>query len=324
MAANKGSETAIAIPPGVLRPGEMSCFSVYLEQEGKLVLYARKGDMLTSAHQEKLASSEVRSVYVKGADLPSLRTFIEENLPAILVDETIPVQERARLWHDHAAAAARELFDRRLARPLCSLRFNRVTAMVRATARFFSRADALRELSRFMSDGRELHQHGLAVMVTSAAVINALAPGDSELMETCCIGAIMHDVGKLELPEMLMGRDPKMMDSEDRSAYERHPVLGVSVCAAVQLPQDALQCILFHHEHDNGSGFPSGACQDMLPLPARVVGLCDTFENLVSKASWRSRFTPFEALALLRDRHNLYGMDIQRALVEVLVRAKIA
>ncbi len=307
----------------MLLPDRCGDFDLFLEQGDSMVLYAARGELFTPAHRERLAERGVERLYVRSSDKEEFERFVQDHLGDLLADESIAVEERSSVWFDVTSSLAREAFDRNLPKSLTNVRFSRIKRILRDSLPFFARPEALRHLSSFVAEGGEYYHHGIGVMVLVAGIMNTVVTDDIDFMVGVCSGAILHDVGKLGLPEAVFEKHPDDLTSEELEILHSHPVMGVSRCAAVQLPQEALHCILFHHELENGSGFPSQAPGEVIPLHAKVVGMCDEYDNLTRPKPWREAFTPFEALARIKEKRDRYDPDLLKRLILVLSRAEI-
>lgn len=309
--------------PSMLLPERCGDFELYLAQGESVVLYAARGELFTLEHRERLVERGVEHLYVRSSEKEEFDQFVQENLGELLADESIPVEERTSVWFDVTSSLAREAFDRSLPKSLTNVRFSRIQKILRESLHFFGRPEVLRSLSKFVSEGQEYYHHGIGVMVLTAGVMNTVVSGDTDLLVAVCSGAILHDVGKLALPGHVFEKHPDDLSHEEREILHSHPVLGVSECSSVQLPQEALHCILFHHELEDGSGYPSQAPGDVIPLHAKVVGMCNEYENLTRPQPWRDAFTPFEALSKIKEKRDKYDPELLKRLILVLSRAEI-
>jgi HD-GYP domain-containing protein (c-di-GMP phosphodiesterase class II) len=82
---------------------------------------------------------------------------------------------------------------------------------------------------------------------------------------------------------------------------KKHPVHGVSLCLKLGIKnKNILDGIKYHHEKKNGTGYPIGLSGDEIPLYAMMIGICDIFDALTSKRSYKEAMTSFEALMLMK------------------------
>jgi response regulator RpfG family c-di-GMP phosphodiesterase len=313
----------IKVSPYMVIPSRVGGFSLFLKQDGKLVLYAEKGELFTDEHKERLSLLDVEHLYVKTTDYVQYMIYLQDNLLELLDDESIPVRERARAWNEATVALARESFSRSLPKPIDQRQFARIRALIGNSLKFLARDDALKELARFIKDGDELFRHGIAVMVLTITVLCTFMKEDSDALVGVGIGAMLHDIGKMELPPELFKKRFDNLSRSDKDLVKSHPALGVGLCSALPLPQEALQCILFHHERTDGLGYPSGCTGDLLPAYVKVLILCNVYDNLTRKGRDGRILSPFEALTHIKSLRGSFDPDMLKRLIAVLAKADL-
>lgn len=319
----KKKVTLIKVSPYMVIPSRVGGFSLFLKQNGKLVLYAEKGELFTDEHKERLSLLDVDHLYVKATDYAMYMEYLQDNILELLDDDSIPVRERARAWNDATVAVAKECFDRSLPKPIDKRQFKRIRSLITNSLKFLARDDALRELSRFIKEGDELFRHGIGVMVMTITVLSTFMKENTDALVGVGIGAILHDIGKLELPPELFKKRFDNLSRADKDLVKSHPALGVGLCSALPLPQEALQCMLFHHERQDGLGYPSGSTGDMLPAYVKVMILCNVYDNLTRQGRDGRILSPFEALTHIKSMRNAYDQEMLKRLIAILAKADL-
>ncbi len=109
---------------------------------------------------------------------------------------------------------------------------------------------------------------------------------DSEHVRFIGQAALMHDVGKIAVPDSVLGK-PGPLTLEERQKVQEHPILGERVLAATELRQ-ILPWVRSHHEWWDGSGYPDGLRGESIPLEARVLSLCDAYDAMISDRPYRN------------------------------------
>lgn len=313
------------VSPYLVIPSRVGGFSLYLRQDDRYVLYAEKGELFTEAHKERLARLGVEHLYVRSEDAASYARYVQDNIRDLLDDESIPVRERARAWNDATVSLAREAFDKSLPGNIDKRRFRKIQTIIAKSLKFLARDDALRELARFIAEGDELFRHGIAVMVLTVSVLQTFVSEEADLMVAVGMGAMLHDIGKIELPQDIFRRRTDTLSTQERDMIKSHPALGVGLCSSLPMPQETLQCILFHHEREDGTGYPSGAVGDMLPSYVKVLALCNEYDNLTrGMPPHRKPLTPFEALSRIKQHRSAFDAGMLKRLIAVLAKADIA
>ena len=124
-----------------------------------------------------------------------------------------------------------------------------------------------------------------------------VAPEDRALLERA---AVLHDVGKLALPEGVLGHR-HVLDPAARRVMERHTVLGAGLLAHARADwmRLASTVALAHHERWDGSGYPHGLAGKAIPLAARLVAVADVYDALRSERAYKNAQDHAEAMARL-------------------------
>jgi putative nucleotidyltransferase with HDIG domain len=156
---------------------------------------------------------------------------------------------------------------------------------------------------RLLSDGvgDKASLHPLNVTVVSLLMGRALGWPEAEMVELG-VGAMLHDVGKIELPERVRHRGEHFSVSEQR-AYEEHVARGVALAQQMGLSAGATLVIAQHHEHADGSGFPQHIGTERMTPAARVVALVNRYDKMCNPPLGMRSLTPHEALSLLFAQH---------------------
>jgi len=111
-------------------------------------------------------------------------------------------------------------------------------------------------------------------------------------------GALLHDVGKIGIRDAVLNK-PGRLTPEEFDHIKEHPVRSYKVVRAVPQLADALDGILYHHEHYDGGGYPEGLAGECIPRHARIIQIADIFDALTSNRSYRKAYTWWEALEIL-------------------------
>lgn len=154
----------------------------------------------------------------------------------------------------------------------------------------------IRLLSESAGDGSALH----ALNVTVVSLLLGRALGlDAQTLEAVGMGALLHDVGKLALPERLrLHSGSKLTPLEERIARE-HVSHGVQLGRTMGLGRAVLEVIAQHHELFNATGYPSKLEGSKMSQAARVVSLVNVYDNLCNPSNPALAMTPHETLSMI-------------------------
>ncbi len=139
--------------------------------------------------------------------------------------------------------------------------------------------------------------HALNVSLIALLLGRACGLGEHELL-AMGTGALLHDVGKLEVEARFRHRG-EQFNANELAAYQEHVAKGVRLAQAMALTPDALAVVAQHHEHADGTGFPQRLAGERMHALARVVALVNRFDGLCNPAISSKSLTPHEALSLM-------------------------
>jgi putative two-component system response regulator len=119
-----------------------------------------------------------------------------------------------------------------------------------------------------------------------------------EQQEALRRGGVVHDIGKICVPEyILMKNGP--LTTDERRIIEEHPVRGTRICAPLKTFHDVLPIIRHHHERLDGSGYPDGLKGDQIPLTARILTVVDVYDALSTDRPYRKALSPEETFSIM-------------------------
>jgi putative nucleotidyltransferase with HDIG domain len=141
----------------------------------------------------------------------------------------------------------------------------------------------------------------------------SLAPHELEALSW---GGLLHDVGKIGVPEAILGKRDALT-AEERAVVREHPAIGAEIVRDVEFLRAAAPAVRSHHEWFDGRGYPDGLAGEAIPLVARVVGAADTFDACTSERPYQPAMTLDEALGVLA---RLRGTQLDPRVHDALVR----
>ena len=209
----------------------------------------------------------------------------------------------AALWTRHEQSSDLVFGDLLLwgwaRRALAERRLNSATRAIEApTAPGEDRAALLRRMSALL-EARDPYTHGHSRRVARHAERIALQMGlPREQVAKIRSAALVHDIGKINVPRPILTKPGKLTDSEF-ALVKRHPGDG----AAMVVPlgdADLTAIVRHHHERMDGTGYPDGLAGDDIPIGARVIAVADTFDAITSARAYRKPRTHKQAIEILQ------------------------
>ncbi len=181
----------------------------------------------------------------------------------------------------------------------------------------FSMLDAL--VAAVDNKDRYTRHHSEDVMTLCLQIADEMAM-DAESRHTLAVAALLHDVGKIGVPDRIL-RKPGSLNDDEFGAVQQHPMMGAIIVGAVAGLEDTLDCVRHHHERWDGDGYPFGLAGEAIPLLARVMAVADAYSAMTMDRPYRKAKGEAQALDIL-----LAGAGAQwdRACVQAMLRARRA
>ncbi len=160
---------------------------------------------------------------------------------------------------------------------------------------------ALRSLMSIATHDYYTHTHSLNVSVYAVSLGMFLGLRKRDLRE---LGeaALLHDLGKNKIKTSIINKDGKLTDLEYEEV-KHHSEYGFEISEHIGIKNKRiLEAIKYHHEKLDGSGYPDGLKGEDIPLFARIIGVCDIFDALSSKRSYKDAMQTFDVLKLMKTK----------------------
>jgi putative nucleotidyltransferase with HDIG domain len=133
------------------------------------------------------------------------------------------------------------------------------------------------------------------------------------------LGALLHDIGKLTIPEKILTK-PGRLSEEEYKLIKTHPERGAKILSNVTMLEGVLTCVAQHQEKFDGTGYPKGLKGKEISLFARILAVADAYDAMTSERAYRRAFTKEEAKEELR---RCSGTHFDPQIVEAFFKAKI-
>jgi putative nucleotidyltransferase with HDIG domain len=162
--------------------------------------------------------------------------------------------------------------------------------------------------------------HSARVADLAVRVAQRLGLG-SERLRTIAAGGLLHDIGKIGVPDAILNK-PGPLSPEERSQIEEHTGAGWEIARKAHSLGGALDVVRHHHERVDGSGYPDGLPGHSISLEAKIVSVVDVWDALTSERSYRPAWSPEQALEIMEEgRGSQFDPRCLDALLAVLEKA---
>jgi HD-GYP domain-containing protein (c-di-GMP phosphodiesterase class II) len=175
--------------------------------------------------------------------------------------------------------------------------------------------DVIRALAAAI-DAKDPYTQGHSQRVSDLSVLIASNLGlDSEMVHHIRVGSMMHDVGKIGIPDHILAK-PEILTEDEYAIIKQHPDIGERIVSQVHLLREECAAIHEHHERLDGSGYPHGLKGDQISQIGRIVAVADVYDALTSDRPYRTALPKAEVLEYIRTRK---GSHFDPQVVEIFL-----
>ncbi len=167
-------------------------------------------------------------------------------------------------------------------------------------------------------DAKDPSTHGHSDRVSKYAVMLGRKLGlDGRALEQLKYAGYLHDVGKIGIPDSLLGKTTRL-STEEWKLMRKHPIVSARILDPVRIAPAVKAAVRHHHERYDGRGYPDGLAGASIPLEARIMAVADSFEAMTSDRPYRTALTEPEAVNELR---RCAGAQFDPACVDAFIDA---
>lgn len=137
-------------------------------------------------------------------------------------------------------------------------------------------------------------------------------------IESLRISSLLHDIGKIGIPEAILDKPGRLTD-EEYSKIKEHPVIGANIVSNIEALRGSADVVRYHHEHYDGTGYPKGLSKDEVPMDAYIIAIADAFDAMCSDRPYRKAMTREEAIDIIKkERGKQFHPAVVDAFLEIL------
>lgn len=221
------------------------------------------------------------------------------------------VDERAEAFYDFAAAQAAIAIRNATECDAGAVARRELERAYDKTIEGWSRAVSLRDRG---TEGHTVRVTGLTIKMGRAMNLS------EEEMIHLRRGALLHDVGKMEIPDRILHKQERLTE-EEWEIMRQHPLWGYEILSAIPFLHPAIDIPYCHHERWNGSGYPRGIQGEEIPLAARIFAVTDVWDAMTSDRTYRKALPPQQVRStILQSSGSLFDPQVIEVFSEVVPR----
>ncbi len=146
---------------------------------------------------------------------------------------------------------------------------------------------------------KETANHSSRVADGCVSLLRKLGLEDEAALTIIEAGALLHDIGKIGIPDAILLKEGPLTD-EEREIMSHHPQIGYEMLRGIRFLEPSLELVLYHQEKYDGSGYPSGLAGDDIPIEARAFAVVDAWDAMTNERPYRKPMAAHQAAAELR------------------------
>lgn len=299
-----------------LRVDTLVEFDLYLvaSEHATPVLYRESNLPFTEDVKGRLLESGVSKLFVREEDEGSYYSYVEGNLRATLMDENISMEERSSLLYNTSAHVVRDFMKDPRAQEVIPRTEELMSNIVNFV---YEQADALFHFLKVGTFDYKTYTHSVNVTMYSLTLAQHLDYNDAEFLQEFGMGTLLHDIGKSLIPQAILDKKDELSE-EEWHVVKQHPQWGCDILREHGVSSELVHRItLDHHEKLDGSGYPRGLSADEIQRPVRLATICDVFDALTTRRSYKGAAKSFGALKTMRDE---MGDQLDEEYFKVFIR----
>lgn len=289
----------LAVAIQTLASAPTLCADLYVkaDENATPLLYRDRNLELARDELSKLADSGFSTVYIPQDQVSLYQKHLRDSIQPYLSDENVPTGTRLHFLTE----AGRDMLQHALDGGNINNTVAAANKISSDMTTFIFRNDfAVRDLMSVLRHDYTTFTHSYNVAMYCLLLAKAFGIHDELVLESIGIAALLHDIGKLQIPLAILNKKGSLTE-EEFDVIKRHPTDGFNTLSdRGDLSFEQLMIVYQHHEKNDGSGYPVGClCEEIHPF-ARLCTVVDIFEALTAHRSYRKPLRHSEALEYLQ------------------------
>jgi len=286
----------------------------------RFTLYSSETARFTEEHRSRLQSAGVKFIYIPMSHHTKFQTQVEENLVKMATDPSVALSTKSALVYETSIELINEILteqgiSKSLPRLECVARS--VSTLVMKEGKAFSHLFATAQHDFYTAT----HMVNVGTWMTSLAYMMGVQ--DTTLLNAACTAGMVHDVGKMFVPEEVLNKTGPLSDAE-WAMLRDHPARGAEHLKQQGVTDDVvLRVTLEHHERMDGTGYPHKLKGDDMHLMSRICAVVDSFDAMTACRPFKNKVkTIAEAVEILKkETPQKYDPAIVEAWIGLLTKA---
>lgn len=274
-----------------LHPNKSTTFDLYVQINGRYILYLYAGDSLSKKKIDQLDSKASDVFYIKEEDRQAYKNYVHDQMN----DEALDARQKALILKESSFYLVEELFEK----PDIDEALKESKEIIQDFVNFVDEEpEGIAHLIGLSSHDFYTYNHSLDVSIYAIGLAKILGFGSQDLVEMGR-GGIFHDIGKRKVdPAIICKKGP--LDDHEWAQMQKHPTWGLEILNQYDV-SDAVKAACFeHHENFMGNGYPQGLDGEDIHPFGRIIAIVDCYDAMTTKRSYNEPMAPKEAMEFMK------------------------
>lgn len=265
--------------------------------ENNFVLYKSHDRIFSAKDSQRLAEAGVGFLFVRQGDMGIINEYMEANAERMLKDDKFDGRAKGKIIYQTSINFVGDLFDH----PDKVGDFDRSKRLIENLLLYISTDQAaFTSLETVMAHNYYTYVHSLQMAALSIMVSAEAYMLSRDELTDVGLGGILHDFGKTFISQDILTKNTKLTEDE-HAKFTEHPERGYQFLKEnTKLSDVSLAIVRYHHERNNGSGYPAGLKSEAIPRSAQVAAVCDVYCLLAIDRSGKKALPPYMAIQIMR------------------------
>lgn len=301
--------------------GNTNIFDCYIKMSpNKYIKILHKGDFFEESRITSYSSNEnITHLYFRTRDRATYINFVNDALAQLLKKKGEPFDKKMKMTQDLTEKYIEEVYTVGL-KPQLIEEGKQICKSIFKIAQKDAKLQNL--MAAYEDYDASAYSHSFLVALFSTMICQNIEWATQRTTEIIAFGTMLHDIGKIKLPEDLIGKSEDQLTSKQFEIFKEHPRHGAEMLQDCQLVTEPIRQVVYqHHEHINGEGYPNRIPGIRIYPPAKIVALANEFANYIAF----NKITPREGIKqFIQDQDKIILFDPQaiKALVQCFIRGK--
>lgn len=312
-------DSFIPVSPLTIIPSTIVGVSLYIleDKTGKYKLYRAADYPIEEIDLKRLPDRGIDRIYVNSRDKQRYQRYLQDNISKVMSNEAIKPGDRFQLLNNVMRGMLQDSFAKKNRQTTVQ----KTREMSNQIVNLLCHQDLSRQdLFSVLNHDHNTFTHSANVAYYSVLLSKSLGISDKKTLKQIATGALLHDIGKLEIPKSILDC-PGPLDERAIARIKEHPKIGfLKLCDREDVSFGELMMIYQHHERKNGRGYPVGLLGEEIHEWARICMVVDIFDALTSDRPYRDGMDLGVALSIIERQSDGLEEEFYRCWKAIITR----